>query len=342
MHSTRAQGSIHFWDLGQGAFQPWELRTRLTEPIRKSPSASCRVWAPCVQAVRTWRGKRGTKMEEGPRRSRARGENLVVASHGAGGPPARLSCLEAPAGGRAPRAAPTFRRPPWGTPLRTQQEVVHRQRLERWPHLRGSEGSTETNIWEGSTLLHLQKKAGRRSEAFPGSRLADETKKAGSGGAGRPRGALSRGAERVRRASESGDQRNFLLKAGHASSATTDPGSPDCPRLADVAAPLWLPGFYPETPEHLQPASSARGAPLPRDAPRALSPPAGRTRLAPPSAPGGAAGRTSTRGPERGASGLAGDPAQSPAPRTADLRNNEHPLPPPLPHRTPAPGSPRR
>lgn len=113
--------------------------------------------------------------------------------HGAVGPGAKtswwlLTAPAAPASGRAPRAAPTFRRPPWGTPLRTRQEVVHRQRLERWPHLRGSEGSTETNIWEGSTLLHLQKKAGRRSEAFPGSRLADKTKKAGSGGAGRPRG----------------------------------------------------------------------------------------------------------------------------------------------------------
>lgn len=210
-----------------------------------------------------------------------------------------------------PRAQrPPFRSPPWGTPSRTK-----RQRLEHWPHLRGREGSEETNIWEGSTLLHLQKKAGWSRTALPGSLLAGKTKKASSGGARHPQeGPFPRDRARTPQASDSGDQCNFLLEAGHASSMTVNLGSPDY-HFIDVAAPLWLSGFYPETPENLQPASSTHGAPLPRDAPRALSQPAVRTRLAPPSAPGYAAGRTSARGPGRGAPGLAGDPAPSPVPK---------------------------
>lgn len=61
-----------------------------------------------------------------------------------------------------------------------------------------------------------------------------------------------------------------------------------------------------------------------------LSKPPVWSRLAPPSAPGCAAGRTSTRGRGKHARGAHWGPCSKP------LQNNKHPPLPPLPHRTPA------
>lgn len=208
--------------------------------------------------------------------------------------------------------------------------MVKRRENQEQPHLRGSSGSKERNIWEDPALLHLQEKAGVKEESTPSvspSRTKQRERAPGVGwGADTPRKRLFRGSLRVRprhpRARNHGVQPRLLHSRKQGKPRLFS--SPQCHRT------FVLSGFDPETPAIPSPRPAQAGPSCPGPRPRAPAV-SGQHRLTPPAPPGCAAGRTATRGPRAGESGLVGTLLKALSP-PADLQNNKHPHPLPLPH----------